>query len=80
MTLAKLSKAGTATYCYKFVVEVKSHCNFEGVSVDKLLYFDTEKEARTYVIMYNAFNVEEQAPDWYMQAEFTGKQLFPVFK
>lgn len=44
-----------------------------GSKCDETLYFDTEKEAKNYVVTYNLkYNNESKVPDWYMVAQYVG--------
>jgi len=53
-----------------------------GSKLEAIEYFKTEQEARKWCQTYNQESRidAEHAPDWYMQAEYVGCQLVPVFK
>ena len=53
-----------------------------GILLDQIQYFKTEEEARAWCQNFNKENRIDalHAPDWYIQAEYVGCQLVPVFK
>lgn len=40
-----------------------------GQKIDDRKFFDTEQEARDYVVEYNKDNNLDYVPDWYMRAD-----------
>ena len=55
-----------------YKVQINEYERGWGSKVDKILYFDNEKEAKDFVSKYNSRNTSITAPDWYMQAEYCG--------
>ena len=45
-----------------------------GSKIDEVLYFDNEEEAREYARAFNARNTAATAPDWYMRADYRGRE------
>lgn len=61
------------------VVEISEYERGWGSRLDEIQYFKTLKEARDFCDKFNNRNTEENAPDWYMVAEYVGKKRFPQF-
>ncbi len=43
-----------------------------GSKIEDVIYFDNEMEARQYVLDFNAKNILQNVPDWYMCADYRG--------
>lgn len=54
-------------------VDIIEHDRFMGCKLDSTIYFDNEAEAREHVRKFNAHNISETVPDWYMVAEYCGR-------
>jgi hypothetical protein len=56
-----------------FKVEITEYERGWGSKIDEVKFFDSEESAKAFCKDYNAQNVAETAPDWYMVANYAGR-------
>lgn len=63
----------------KHVVEIWEYDSWSGSKFNRCEYFDSRLLAMQFVKQHNAVNATGHAPEFYVQAEYTGVKTFPVF-